>query len=69
VEVLAVRTSLFDFSTQEGRGKQAVREIQESIRRTIPSAEITRASWIHGRKTQETKQRASLVVYFLRKED
>ena len=70
VEVLAVRTSLFDFSTQEGRGKaQAVREIQESIRRTIPSAEITRASWIHGRKTQETKQRASLIVYFLRKED
>ena len=70
VEVLAVRTSLFNFGTQEGRGKaQAVRGIQESIRRTIPSAEITRASWIHGRKTQETKQRASLVVYFSRKED
>jgi hypothetical protein len=43
--------------------------IQESIRRTIPGAEITRASWIHGKKMQETKQRGSLIVYFIRKED
>ena len=70
VEILAVRTSLFSFRYGEEHGKtQAIQDIQAQVRKTIPGAEITRASWIHGKKTQETKQIASLIVYFSKKDD
>ena len=70
MEILAVRTSLFSFRYREEYGKtQAIQDIQAQVRKTIPGAEITRASWIHGKKTQETKQIASLIVYFSKKDD
>lgn len=52
VEVIAVRTSLFKFRYGDESGRvEAVERIQEMARKTLPNARVTRASWIHGRKT------------------
>lgn len=70
VEILAVKTSLYKFRYGEEHGRtEAVIRIQQEVQKTIPTARITRASWIHGKKTQEKKERGSLIVHFSRKED
>src|SRR5215469_4012936 len=64
VEVLAVPTSLFKFHYGEEAGRtEAVCRLQEIVQKTVPGAVVTRASWIHSRKTQEKRQKGSLVVY------
>ena len=70
MEVLAVPTSLFKFHYGKEAGRtEAVGRLQEIMQKTVPGASVTRASWIHGKKTQEKRQKGSLIIYLSQKED
>jgi len=70
VEVFPVRISLYRFDYREERGRtEALARIQQDVLKTIPGARVTRASWVHGKKIQEKKERASLIIHLAIKED
>ena len=76
VEVLSVPLSHAPIAFQKGASHaEIIQALQSDLQKTVLCAEVTRVSWIYGKKSWEPKkgghvpERASLILYLSKEED